>query len=108
MAGPWRNGATTTAAAAATAQQVRVLRSRPDVADHQGAPVSTDGANVVQIVRTQPPDPLAVSRDAAVAEIERELGHHLALVERVSIENVLDRFANAVGFHRSYHADPWC
>lgn len=108
MAGPGRNGATTTAAAAA--QQVRVLRSRPDVADHQGAPVSTDGANVVQIVRTQPPDPLAVSRDAAVADIERELGHHLALVERVSIENVLDRFANAVSAHHgSYHdGDPWC
>jgi hypothetical protein len=105
MAGPWRNGATTTTAAAA--QLLRLLWPRAGMAGAEGAPVSTE-TNVVQIVRTQPPDPLAVSRDAAVAEIERELGHHLALVERVSIENVLDRFADAVSAHRGYHGDPWC
>ena len=64
-------------------------------------------AEVVQIVRVEPPDPLDVARDRAVDEIEREFGHRLGLEERIAITNALDRFAGAVDAAHGGR-DPWC
>jgi hypothetical protein len=64
-------------------------------------------AEVVQIVRVEPPDPVEVARDRAVDDIERELGHRLDLGARIAITNALERFAGAVAA-QSGRCDPWC
>jgi hypothetical protein len=52
-------------------------------------------AEVVQIVRVEPPDPIEVARDRAVDDIERELGH-VDLGARIAITKALNRFAKEV------------
>jgi len=53
-------------------------------------------AEVVQIVRVEPPDPLEVARDRMVDDIERILGQRLDVCARIDITNALDRFAREV------------
>jgi hypothetical protein len=64
-------------------------------------------AEVVQIVRVEPPDPIEVCRDRAVDDIERELGHHLDLGARIAITNALDRFASEAQAVRRCTDCPW-
>ena len=64
-------------------------------------------AEVVQIVRVEPPDPIEVARDRAVDDIERELGHRLDLGLRIAITNALDRFASDAQVHGRCRQCPW-
>jgi hypothetical protein len=64
-------------------------------------------AEVVQIVRVEPPDPLEVARDRAVDDIERELGHRLDLGKRIAITNALERFAGEASTIRRCTDCPW-
>jgi hypothetical protein len=63
-------------------------------------------ADVVQIVRVEPPDPIEVARDRAVDDIERELGH-LDLGARIAVTNALDRFASEARLHGRCWQCPW-